>query len=242
MKQAHHDDIVIFTSLLNSESIYHVNTFHMYTMINAYSCCLCKIAFRFNNKLYQHIQFIHSKIKIRKLFLNSESELKLILVSKLTIIHVDAYYMIIDIVELDTINIVNESGCEFYNWHYMMIFFQFKFHEGFIESVCLNIKCTMSLIDKQFLHQHLLNLLIQKSMIKMTVCNIENKIHECQKYVYLNLYLSNVLIKKINLVHIICNIYLVDNLQTNILINMNIIESKWINIDILSQKIIIREC
>ena len=73
------------------------------------------MVFEFNNKLHQHIQFIHSKIKIRKLFLNLESELKSISVFRLTIIHVDVYYMMINIVESDTINIVNKSECEFCN-------------------------------------------------------------------------------------------------------------------------------
>ena len=152
LKQAHHDDIVIFISSSDSELIYHVNTFHMYTMINVYSCCLCKMTFRFNNKLHQHIWFIHSKIKIRKLLLNSEFKFKSILVFRLTVIHVNAYYMMINIVKSDTINIVDKSGCEFHNWHYIMIFFQFKPHKSFTKSMCLNIECTMSLIDKQFLH------------------------------------------------------------------------------------------
>ena len=68
------------------------------------------------------------------------------------------------------------------------------------------------------------------------MCDIENKTHECQKYIYLNLYLSDILVKKMNLVHIICNVHLVNNFQINILIDMNIIELKWINIDVLFQK------
>ena len=55
LKQAYHDDIITSISSLNSELIYHVNTFHMYTVINIYSCCLCKMTFEFNNKLHQHI-------------------------------------------------------------------------------------------------------------------------------------------------------------------------------------------
>ena len=66
--------------------------------------------------------------------------------------------------------------------------------------------------------------------------------HKCLKYVQLNLYLFDTLDEKTTMIYIVKNVYLVDNLQTNFLINMNIIESECINMNILSQKIIIKEC
>ena len=42
--------------------------------------------------------------------------------------------------------------------------------------------------------------------------------------------------------HITCDIHFVNNLQTNFLIDMNIIKSEHINTDISLQKTIIREC
>ena len=86
------------------------------------------------------------------------------------------------------------------------------------------------------------DLFIQQLAVKIIVWDIDNKIHKCQKYVHLNLYLSDVLAEMMSLVHIIWNIYLIDDFWTNLLIEMNIIDSEQISINISSWRIIIEEC
>ena len=150
----------------------------------------------------------------------------------------------INIVELNTTDVIDKSGCSFHNWHYMMMFFQFssRFNKDFIESVCFDMRCIMSLIDWNFLQKHLFNTVILKTVSKITVCDIGSWTHKCQKYIHLSLYLSDQLNEKFTVVHIMCNVHLVDNLQINLLIGMNIIDSECISTDISSQKIIIEEC
>lgn len=124
-------------------------------IITAYVCYMCKITFTLNNKLHQHIHFIHRKFKVKKsvsTILSSEPE------SKLNYIDV---YVITDIIKLNTINIINESDCSFCNWHYITIFFQFSVKD-FIKSVCLNTDCIMSLMNRIFLCKHLSDISIQK--------------------------------------------------------------------------------
>ena len=145
--------------------------------------------------------------------------------------HADIY--VIDIVKSDTINVINKSGCDFHNWYYIMIFFEFRAStEDFFKSVCLDIKCIMSLINRVFLWKHLFKIIVIKTVSKITVCEIGSQTHKCQKYVCLNIYLSNKLNEKAVVVHIMHNVYLMNNFQTNLLINMNIIESEWISRDI----------
>ena len=237
LKQTNHDDtaVLITSSDSSEESVYHIDTFHMHMIINAYSCHLYKTAFKLNNKLHCYVHTIHSKIKRIKLtVLSPKSELKLAVVTSFSSLSVN-------VVESDTFNTVGENECEFQNWHYMMIFFQFSV-KGSTKSACLNTECTMFLVDRQFLCQCLSNLFIQWSVAKIIVQDIDNKTYECQKYVHLNLYLSGVLAETMSLMHIIWNIYLINNLQTNLLIEMNIIDSEQININISSQRTIIEEC
>ena len=237
LEQTNHNDItvLIMSSDLFEKSVYYINTFYMCTTINTYSCCLCKTVFKLNNKLHHYIYIIYSKIKkIKLIILSSKFEFKLIAVTLFSLLSVN-------IVELNIFNTVSENECEFQNWHYITIFFQFSVKD-FIKSACLNTECIMFLVDKQFLCQHLLNLSIQQSVIKITVWDIDNKTHKCQKYVHLNLYLSDVLAETMRLIYIIWDIHLIDNLQTNLLIEINIIDSEQININISFQKTIIEEC
>ena len=220
---------------LSEQSIYHIDIFYMCTVINIYLCCLCKTAFGSNNKLHQYIQITHSKIKKVKL-----ATLSLKLKLKLTAVTLFRS-LSANIVESNTSDTVEEAGCGFWNWHYMTISFQFSI-EDFIKSACLNTGCIMSLIDHQFLQRNLSDLLIQKSMTKVTVWGIGNKTHECQKYVQLNLYLFDILNGEPTMAHLNWDVHLVDELWAHLLIEMNIIDLKQISIDILSWKAVIREC
>ena len=154
-------------------------------------------------------------------------------VNLILIYTVDLYF--INIVESNITDHFNKSDCSFCNWYYMTVFFKFIFSlaKDFTKMTCLNTKCIMLLIDKKFLHKHLLNIVIQKTANTITACEINSWMHKCQKYVYLNLYLSNILNRKTAIVYITCNIYFVENLQINFLIDINIIKLKQISTNIV---------
>ena len=117
----------------------------------------------------------------------------------------------------------------------MMIFFEFRvFTEDSFKSVCLNTECIMSLINRVFLQKHLSEIIVIKIVSKITMYKIDSQMYKCQKYICLNIYLSNKLNKKAAVVHIVCNVYLMNNLQTNFFININIIESEQISVNISS--------
>ena len=175
-----------------------------------------------NNKFHQHVHSMHSKIKTKwsvSIILSSKPK------SKTTLNHVDVYAA--EIIKSDAVNIIDKSECSFHNWHYITLIFWFETSgEGFIKTVCLNTECTMSLIDRKFLFVKISTAVIQKMTSKITVCSIDSQMHECQKFVQLNLYLSDILDGKMMMTHIIRDVHLVDSLWTNLLIDMNIIESE----------------
>ena len=77
--------------------------------INIYSCHLCKTTFESNNKLHQHIQTTHDKIKkVKLIILSMKSELKLVTVTTLSSSSAEVI-----VVESDALNIVEEAECEF---------------------------------------------------------------------------------------------------------------------------------
>ena len=147
----------------------------------------------------------------------------------------------VDFIKLNTSDQIDKSGCEFQSWHYMTISFCFEI-EDFTEMICLDMRCTMSLIDQSFLSKHLSDLAIQQIQKQIMIQEIGSWTHECQKYVCLNLYLSDKLNRKITTVYIAHKIHLMNNLQTNLLIDMDIIGLKWISMNISSQKTILKEC
>ena len=152
-KMINHDKTIISISNLFKESAYHINIFYVQiTIISIYICHICKITFQFNNKLHQHVQSIHRKFKTQQpvqTILSLESEFKLMTIS---VSDAQIRIYIINIIKLNAADIIDKSECNFHNWHYMTMFFQFssKFNEDFVESVCLNTECIMLLINQDF--------------------------------------------------------------------------------------------
>lgn len=81
-------------------------------------------------------------------------------------------------------------------------------------------------------------------MSKITVHSIDSWTHKCQKFVQLDLFISEWLTSdsKITMIYVVWDVHLINDLWANLLINMNIIELKWISMNILTWKIIIEEC
>ena len=100
----------------------------------------------------------------------------------------------------------------------------------------------MLLIDQIFLWKHLFNILIQRTINKIIVWEIDSWMHKCQNYVCLNLYLLDILNRKNTFVYIVWNVHLINNFCANLLIDINIIKSECISTDISLQKVIIKNC
>ena len=138
-----------------------------------------------NNKLHQHIWLTHdkTKAKIRKFSsiitsINLKLKTTLMFIIQTMMINADVYA--VNIVESDTINLIKKSDCDFHNWHYITIIFQFSASaEDFTEFVCLNTEYIMSLINREFLQKHLSNCFIQKTKSRITVQDIDSWTHEC---------------------------------------------------------------
>ena len=112
----------------------------------------------------------------------------------------------------------------------------------FIETVT-NIECFMNLIDESYLLNNLFKINVSKMPTSMNVRDIGNAHHECNIYSILNVYLNET-IKKTKFVRkqLTKEFHIVKDLKCKILIEMNILKTKQINIDMINKIMMIFTC
>ena len=95
--------------------------------------------------------------------------------------------------------------------------------------MCFDTDYTISLINRIFLRENHLDTKIKKISTSIIVKGIKNKRYEVSEYIRIKIYLSN----KNNLITLIKReFYIVNNLTTKALIDINIMKSKDIVIDL----------
>jgi hypothetical protein len=105
----------------------------------------------------------------------------------------------------------------------------------------IDTRCVMSLIDTRYLLISMSNIIT----IKMSLINVKdiNEIfHECISYVILDLYLDDIFEKKKKRDHFRREFHVVDDLRCKILIDMNILSSEQMRIDLISKSLFISTC
>jgi len=78
--------------------------------------------------------------------------------------------------------------------------------------------------------------------LSITICNLNNIKYFINKNIIVLIFFSEIKNKKQVFAKIICKIYLIDNLKTNILIKNNFINFKKIVIKIVSKFVYIKSC
>jgi hypothetical protein len=109
-----------------------------------------------------------------------------------------------------------------------------------IEDV-IDTRCVMSLIDTRYLLISMSNIITIK-MSLINVKDINEVFHECILYVILDLYLDDIFEKKKRRNHLCKKFHVVDDLRCKILIDMNILSSKQMRIDLISKSLFISTC
>ncbi len=96
----------------------------------------------------------------------------------------------------------------------------------------------MSLIDRIYLMKLLSSVKIYHIDVAITVQDIDIVTHNCFEYVHLKLFIS----ESIEIVKIMRQAHVVNNLRVKFLMNMNILESKKIILNISRRKMILSLC
>ena len=116
---------------------------------------------------------------------------------------------------------------EFKNWKYVIVKITIVYQK-IMKDLCLNIDCIMSLIDRQWLHVLIFDIVIKQIVDLMTIREIEDREHFNFDYVNVNLYLKDKLKKKTFIVHIKRDVHVVDNLRVKMLIDTNNLRVKML--------------
>ena len=214
-----------------------VNVNHIVKTKKCLLCCICHLKFSLNNHLHKHIQ--KGCIKLLKILV-CEKLLKTSM--KATSALMQTTLMIVTSQKLIyvrlTIMETTHNDYEFWEWCYATAEV-WLICDGEISSVCLNTECTMILVDWQFLKKKILNLAIQQTFLLITVCELSSNTHESSKFTVVDLYLSD---EHRWIAVIFCEMHLINNLKTCMLIEIDILISEKITLDMAERKATIESC
>ena len=96
------------------------------------------------------------------------------------------------------------------------------------------------LIDKNFLREILFKIQIKKIKELIIVKDIDSIIYFMNDYCIFNVYIFNVFKKRKLINHIHKKIHIINNFKIKILINIDIFEFKYININMIEKKLLIK--
>ena len=205
-----------------------------------YTCRLCQQTFYSNNKLHKHVR------DCRKTFSNSKPAVKHVSTDKqthdTTVTDKNAQLSLWKqsvIVFTATSNKNDEY--EFRNWKYATVKTTIAYQKA-MKDLCLNIDCTMSLIDRQWLHVLISDIVIKQTVDSMTIREIEDREHFSSDYASVDLYLKSKLKGKTFIAHIKRDVHVVDNLRAKMLIGTNIMCPEGMIANLQTRKLIIDSC
>ncbi len=146
----------------------------------------------------------------------------------------------LNIIEFDT-TIVVDIKLVFRLYYYATMFFEFVRY-SIIYFICVDSKCTMSLIDYQFLKKLDLERLLKKvnALILIRKVNIEK--HFTNNYLIINIYIKSYVNRKSAITYICQEIYAVNYLRAKMLLKINVIISKQMIVNLNNKKLTINNC
>ena len=117
----------------------------------------------------------------------------------------------------------------FQKFHYIICKSFLKFNNLF-ESVCLNSECIMIINNYDWIKKHQSEFKILYMKNSITIQSIESTKYSTDKYMILNFYISDLVNNQIKIIEIIMKVHLICNFKAKLFININILNSKKINI------------
>lgn len=185
----------------------------------------CNESFIFNNHFHWHLQKKCIKyIKIYIIKLKDKSSDKSSLFS---------FY-----IRLSVINQKTNKDYRFHKWHYVTTDIKLS-NNVFNESICLNTECIITLIDRNFLKSQTLIIKIECLSFSINVQKLESNTHQFSEYINLIIYLLDM---NRHITVIEWETYIVKNLKTKMLIDIDILTLKFIIMNMFKQIAIINSC
>lgn len=129
----------------------------------------------------------------------------------------------------------SSPGLGFRSWHYAMVYTSLQLHVK-SDAWCIDLGCTMSLIDRDYLKLHLPNYSISQSSQPITIRGIGDHRYPCSEYVVLKISITGKNDKSIAVAQLQYKIHIVDDLKVKVLIRIDILGLEEVVIDIGRRK------
>ena len=203
----------------------HIQVFNLSK--TTYICYWCTSIFKFNNMLHKHLSICKRKqsikITLNKSYVSLEESVNEQIIKSFTRITADTEY-------------------GFWFWHYAAAEAHIDKVNNQSYEICTDTDCIMFLIDRKFLLSNTLNILVICMSFLIRVHELRSKIHSCSDFILLDLYLDDKVDSQVKTAHIYHEVYVVDNLNVKLLLDLNILKSEEIIIDLKKKCLIIHSC
>ena len=180
-------------------------------------CRICNNIFDSNNKLHKHLKRCKKSLSI-EIF-------HIIIATKLFIFDSNNIVLI-----ESNISIIIDTRLVFRSWYYITTIMSFLCSKA-SHDICININCTMSLINRVFVTNLKFVTQIKKINVSIFVQDIDILRHVTNDYLMLLMYIQDTIDKRKVTTHLRREIYVIDNLKIKLLLSMNIMSFKRIIID-----------
>lgn len=197
-------------------------------------CWICHQKFSSNNQLHWHVQ--NSCTKPLKVTCNS-ALLKPVL-TPYTLFEPTSMLLKSPAYIQSSATDISTNRYEFWEWQYV-IAQMWLTHSGDNNLICLDTECIMTLVNWQFLKEQAFNTVIQWMLSLITICELGSNTHESDKYTVIDLYLSS---KNRHIVIVSCKAHLVDNLRAWMLVEIDILASEAVSMNLHRQVTVISSC
>ena len=189
--------------------------------------CWCTFIFKFNNMLHKHLSICKRKQSIKaalsKSYVSLEESVNEQIIKSFTRIMTDIRY-------------------GFWFWHYAAAEAHIDKVNNQSHKICTDTDCMMFLINRKFLLLNVFNILIKSMSFLIRVSELKSKIHSCSDFILLDLYLDSKIDSQVKTAYIYCEVYVIDDLNVKLLLDLNILRSEEMIIDLKKKCLIIHSC
>ena len=106
----------------------------------------------------------------------------------------------------------------------------------------MNFECLVIIDDKRFILFKILDAKIHIISVLLSIREVDNKIIKSIEYVIVSVYFKDKCYNKSIIVEVIMKIYLINDLKTKLLIDVDIIDSEDITLNFLENRLVIESC
>ena len=195
-----------------------------------FSCHHCSQKFELNNLLHKHLT--GCKVKKgwnRRSLMKSESA------------KTDQTSVFDTVIITLTSKEGKNDELSFRSWHYCTVNISFTVLR-IVTSVCIDTDCTMTLINRSFIWEHLPWVQFKKLMYVIPVHRIRSSCYSCSEWVKVNFFLTEKMTSGPATAKFSHEVHIVKNLKVKLLISMNILATEKVIINLQDKMLMLRKC